>query len=178
MLEGVEFSDRSVYIWCMTNRNDIERLFKAHYAQMHRLAVGLLHDDDLARDIVHDVFASLLDGGHHTLVTGGYLLRAVKNRSLNHIRDCGIHQRIASLYFLDNEDYTTEDWPDDETIARINALIDSEISLQARRVITMRFSAGMPFAEIASTMGISETAVYRHLSNALKIIRKKLNENG
>ena len=92
----------------MTNRNDIEQLFKAHYAQMHRLAVALLHDDDLARDIVHDVFASLLDGTPQILITGGYLLKAVRNRCLNHIRDCEIHQRIADRYFLENEEYDTE----------------------------------------------------------------------
>lgn len=144
---------------------------------MLRLAVGLLHDDDLARDIVHDVFASLLDGERKILVTGGYLLRAVRNRCLNYIRDCGIHQRIAALYLLGEEEYDNEEWPDEETIARINAIIDSVISSQGRRVIELRFSSGMPFAEIASAMGLSETAVYRHLSNALKIIRKKLNEN-
>ena len=42
----------------------------------------------------------------------------------------------------------------------------------------LRFTDGMPFGRIATTMGISETAVYRHLSHALTIIRKKLNENG
>ena len=162
----------------MTNRNDIEQLFNAHYAQMYRLAKALLHDDDLARDIVHDVFASLLDGHTSLHVGGGYLLKAVRNRSLNHIRDCEIHQRIANLYFLDNVEYDSERWPDDETMARIYSLIHNDISAQAKRVIELRFSDGMPFARIAAVMGISETAVYRHLSNALKIIRKKLNENG
>ena len=65
----------------MTNGNDIEQLFKAHYAQMYRLAKALLHDDDLARDIVHDVFASLLDGHTSLHVSGGYLSNAVRNRS-------------------------------------------------------------------------------------------------
>ena len=162
----------------MTNRNSIEQLFNAHYAQMYRLSVSLLHDDDFARDIVHDVFASLLDRNHGIVVNGSYLLKAVRNRCLNHIRDCEIHHRIANRYFLDNEEYDTEDWPDDETIARIYSLIRNDISTQARRVIELRFSAGMPFARIATTMGISETAVYRHLSHALSIIRKKLNENG
>lgn len=160
----------------MTNRNDIEQLFKAHYAQMHRLAVVLLHDDDLARDIVHDVFASLLDGTHQILITGGYLLKAVRNRCLNHIRDCEIHQRIADRYFLENEEYDTEDWPDEETIARIYSLIRNDISPQARRVMELRFSDGLPFSKVAAAMGISETAVYRHLSHALTIIRQKLNE--
>lgn len=157
----------------MTNRNDIEQLFKAHYAQMYRLAVALLHDDDLARDIVHDVFVSLLDGKTDILATKSYLLRAVRNRSLNHIRDCEIHQRIANRYVLDNKEYDTEDWPDEETIARIYSLIRNDISPQARRVMELRFSDGLPFARIAATMGISETAVYRHLSHALTIIRKK-----
>lgn len=156
---------------------------------MYRLAVALLHDDDLARDIVHDVFASLLDNAADTIITGdellkemnitaGYLLKAVRNRCLNHIRDCEIHQRIANRYFLDNEEYDTEDWPDEETIARVYQLIKNDISLQARRVIDLRFSDGLLFAQIAKTMGISQTAVYRHLSHALTIIRKKLNENG
>lgn len=161
---------------CMTNRNDIEQLFKAHYAQMHRLAVALLHDDDLARDIVHDVFASLLDGTTQILITGGYLLKAVRNRCLNHIRDCEIHQRIADRYFLENEEYDTEDWPDEETIARIYSLIRNDISPQARRVMELRFSDELPFSKVAAAMGISETAVYRHLSHALTIIRQKLNE--
>ena len=172
----------------MTNRNDIEQLFKAHYARMHRLAVVLLHDDDLARDIVHDVFAALLGSGQKIAVlsigtsdlpaTGSYLLKAVRNRCLNHLRDCEIHQRVANRYFLETEEYDTEEWPDEETIARIYSLIRSDISPQARRVIELRFSSGLPFAKIAAAMGISETAVYRHLSNALKIIRQKLNENG
>lgn len=162
----------------MTDRNDIEQLFKAHYAQMFRMAVTILHDDDFARDIVHDVFESLLNGSIDFIISGGYLLRAVRNRCLNHIRDCNIHQRIANRYFLENEEYYAEDWPDEDTISRIYILIKNDISPQARRVMELRFSDGMKFARISEIMGISETAVYRHLSHALTLIRKKLNENG
>lgn len=162
----------------MADRNDIERLFKAHYAQMYRLAVVLLHDYDLARDIVHDVFVSLLDGRTDIIVAGGYLMRAVRNRCLNHIRNCEIHQLIAARYFVDVAEYDGDVWPDEETLARINHLIETEISPQSRRVMKLRFSEGLPFALIAKEMEISETAVYRHMSHALKIIRKKLNENG
>ncbi len=162
----------------MTNRNEIEKLFKENYVQMCRLAMALLHDDDLARDIVHDVFASLLAGTYDSYISSSYLLKAVRNRCLNYIRDCEIHQRIANRYFLENNEYDSEDWPDEETIGRIYGLIKSEISPQARCVMKLRFSEGLPFARIATSIGISETAVYRHLSRALTIIRKKLNENG
>ena len=162
----------------MTNKNDIEQLFKAHYAQMHRIATALLHDDELARDIVHDVFVSLLDSTPGMIVSAGYLLKAVRNRCLNHIRDCETHQRIANFYFLNDGEYESEDWPDEETICRMRSLIDTEISPQARRIIDLRFTAGMAFSKIAAEMGISETAVYRHLRHALILIRQKLNQNG
>jgi len=162
----------------MTNRNDIEQIFKAHYERMHRLAVTLLHDDDMARDIVHDVFASLLEHPAEITPGSGYLLTAVRNRCLNRIRDCGIHERIHNLWFLDDNEYDTEEWPDEETIELIHRLIQSEVSPQGRRVIELRFAGGMPFAKIAALMGISETAVYRHLRHALRLIRQKLNDHG
>ena len=162
----------------MNHKNDIEQLFKAHYGRMYRFAVAMLHDDDLAHDIVHDVFASLLDNTSDSAVTESYLLRAVRNRCLNHIRDCGIHQRVENRYFIENEEYDSEDWPDDETMATIHTLIRSDLTPQARRVMELRFSDGLQFSKIAGIMHISESAVYRHLSNALKTLRQKLINNG
>ena len=162
----------------MINKNDIEQLFKAHYEQMFRLAVSLLHDEDLARDVVHDVFVSLIESSIDFLVSGGYLIKSIRNRCLNYIRDCEIHQRVANLLLIETEEYDNEMLPDDETIAHINDLIKTEIPPRARQVIELRFSDGLQFSKIANIMEISETAVYRHLSNALKIIRQKLNENG
>ena len=162
----------------MTKRNDIERLFKTYYSQMFRLAAALLHDDDSARDIVHEVFASLLHGSYDPATKGAYLLKTVRNRCLNHIRNCEIHQRIAKLYFIENEEYDSEDWPDEEMLEKIYSVIQKELSPQARKVIELRFSREEKFKRISEIMGISETAVYRHLSQALKIIRIKLKENG
>lgn len=158
--------------------NDIERLFKAHYAQLHRLAVALLHDDDAARDIVHDVFESLLNANSSASVGPGYLVQAVRNRCMNHLRDIDRHSRIARLHFMESEEYDSEDWPDEETIERINSIIRSGLTDQCRRVMELRFIKGMPFTEIAKETGVSETTVYKHVRQALITIRKNLNENG
>lgn len=160
----------------MMDVNDIERLFKAHFSQMQRLAMALLHDEDIARDIVHDVFARLLDYSQGAPVGPGYLMMAVRNHCLNHIRACEIRERVAKLYFHDNDVYASESWPDEETITLIYDLIQSEISQQGRRVIELRFTEGLPFSEIAVAMGISKNAVFRHLRKALSIIRKKINQ--
>lgn len=143
------------------------------------MALGLLHDNDLARDIVHDVFASLLDANpvRHD-ISVAYLLRAVRNRCINHIRDCDARQRIANLYFLDNDLYESEESDNRQVMADIHGIIQANLSEKARRVIELRFAEGLPFAEVAMQMGISETAVFRHLRHALVLIRQKLNQNG
>ena len=41
-------------------RSQIESLFKTHYAQMYHLALTLLFDEAESKDVVSDVFASLL----------------------------------------------------------------------------------------------------------------------
>ena len=163
----------------MTHRSDIEKLFKKHYAQMHRQAAMLLHDDDLARDIVHDVFCALLDGNIAvTALTPSYLLRAVRNRCLNHIRDLDIHGRVLGSYFTEMDEYDEEDRTDETTEPEIYSIISNDLPEQCRRVVELRFTRGLKFEEVAREMGISQTAVFKHLRHALSIIRNKLSENG
>ena len=43
-------------------RSQIESLFKSHYTQLYHLALTLLFDEAESKDVVSDVFASLLSG--------------------------------------------------------------------------------------------------------------------
>ncbi len=162
----------------MTDKKEIEELFKTHYRQMYGLAKALLHDDDSARDIVHDVFESLLHSKGKQSVSQAYLLSSVRNRSLNRIRDKGIHERILNLYFIEADEYESEGWPDSEIISRIHRIIEEDLTPGSRRVMVLRFSEGMSSAKVAEVLGVSETAAYKHVRQALEIIRKKLRENG
>lgn len=177
----------------MTDRDEIEQLFRAHYKPLRRMASAILHDDDAARDVVHDVFAQILfkrckasgDGDfgrvlfqRNTAVTPGYLVTAVRNRCINRLRDLDTRTRIAKLYFLETDDYDSEEWLDEATIARISEIIRTDLTRQCREVMEMRFGRGLKFAEIAEALDVSEKTVYKHVRQALVIIRKKLDENG
>lgn len=157
------------------------------------MASAILHDDDAARDVVNDVFAQILfkrckasdNGGfgsvlyqRNTAVTPGYLVTAVRNRCINRLRDLDPRTRIAKLYFLETDDYDSEEWPDEATIARIYEIIRTDLTRQCREVMEMRFGRGLKFAEIAEALDVSEKTVYKHVRQALVIIRKKLDENG
>ena len=161
----------------MTTTNDIEQLFITHYTSMHRLAMLLLRNEDVARDIVHDIFESLLNAGH-TDVSGQYLLKSVRNRCLNYLRGLSTSERIKELYALDEQGVAAEEWPDDETIAKIHSTVSNNLTDACRRVVELRFTDGMSYKEISQTLGISEVAVYKHLRHAIDVLRKQLSKNG
>lgn len=161
----------------MTTNGDIERLFRTHYAAMYRLAMLILRDDEAARDIVQDIFETLLDCGLRH-VSEGYLLVAVRNRCLKHIRSLSAHDRMRAAYSVDENEIESEDWPDDETIELIQSTVSSDLTDACRRVVDLRFAQGRSYQEIADALGISKVAVYKHLRHAMAVLRKKLSQNG
>ncbi|MBQ7424143.1 MAG: hypothetical protein IJV19_05330 [Prevotella sp.] len=76
----------------MTDKRKLEELFRQHYRKMYRLAAILLHDDAESKDVVHDIFAKLLDDDQDLRedTAESYLLTCVRNRCLNVIRRRGI----------------------------------------------------------------------------------------
>lgn len=160
----------------MTTRNDIERLFRGNYEAMHLLASRLLRDEDAAKDIVHDIFSGLLSGDSAD-VSSAYLLRAVHNQCVNRLRDLSTRQRIQSFYALDLKEIEDEEWPDEETLARMRDLIDS-LPEKCRRVFDLRFSKEKSYREISEIIGVSEVAVYKHLRHALDTLRQNLKNYG
>lgn len=167
-----------MYYLCMADRNDIEVLFKTHYSRMFRLARMLLHDREAASDVVHDVFESILNMNDFQGITESYLISAVRNRSLNIIRNRVIHQRVLNLYFSRDKEYEIENWPDESMLKEIYRTIEEDLTPISRRVMEMRFKNGMTFSKIAERNGVSENAVYKHVRQALLIIRKNLRKNG
>ena len=161
----------------MTTKDDIERLFRSHYAAMHRLAMLIIRDDDVARDIVHDVFEALLVSGKSD-VSAPYLLTAVRNRCLKHIRSLSANDRMKEVYSLDEREIEDEKWPDDETIALIRKTVADDLSEACRRVVELRFTEGKSYQEVADNLGISKVAVYKHLRRAIDLLREKLSQNG
>lgn len=158
----------------MTTKSDIEKLFRSNYTVMLTLAIRLLHDTDTARDIVHDVFESVLSENLST-VTPAYLLTGVRFASLKHRRNLSLRERFNNLYALDLDEIEDDEWPDQEDVERLNELIDQSLTVQDRRVVKMRFNERMSYDEIAGQLGISEVAVYKHLRHAMDVLRQNFN---
>ncbi len=93
-------------------------------------------------------------------------------------RHVDTRDRIRRLIALDAEPDTDGDTPDEERIEAINKTIATDLPPQCRRVVELRFRDGLQYKEIAEELGISETAVYKHLRKGIETLRNKMTENG
>ena len=160
----------------MTDGRKLEKLFKLHYRQMYRLATILLHDDAESKDVVHDIFARLLDDRTDLREdkAKSYLLTSVRNRCLNVIRNRQIQERVEHLYLLELDTAITPTEQFEEELKALHKGIDQLEPPVCRDIIMKHFRDGITFNEIACHLGVSETTVYKHLRRALSQLRTYL----
>lgn len=159
---------------------EVERLFRENYRRMFLVAVFLLHDEAEGKDVVHDVFETVMRNEIELRgeTASGYLLSSTRNRCLNRLRSMRIKEKVANEYaiFSNLESVTDED-ASEERIATLNAGISHLQPPVRKKIIEMHFKQGLKFREIAAKLGISETAVYKHLRQAMASLRSQLTDN-
>ena len=158
--------------------SELEILFKTHYAAMFRLAMSLLYDEDESKDVVSDVFASLLDGGLAIRSDNarGFLLTCVRNSCINVIRHKQMRERFMKLYSKRAEPLA--DGPDDSlTLNELREYIDNNLPPLSRRIFTLRFLHDMTCQQVADAVGVSRVTVHHHLSQSLEKINTYFNNS-
>lgn len=158
--------------------SELEILFKTHYAAMFRLAMSLLYDEDESKDVVSDVFASLLDGGLAIRSDNarGFLLTCVRNTCINVIRHKQMRERFMKLY--SNRAEPLADGPDDSlTLNELREYIDNNLPPLSRRIFTLRFLHDMTCQQVADAVGVSRVTVHHHLSQSLEKINTYFNNS-
>ena len=157
-----------------------EQLFHSEYDRMYRVAYILLGDEDEAKDAVQDVFASLWDGTVELREESqrSFLLTCVRNRCLNIIAQWERHRKVETQ-IADTQDLEfPEPWqgrPDDELIEIIRHYIDGWLTPQTSKIIHMHFDDRKSYKEISNSLGISLSAVNKHLVQGMKKLRNTFN---
>lgn len=147
---------------------------------MYRAAHILLGDEDEAKDVVQDVFARLWDGSVNLREESQrtFLLTCVRNRCLNIIAQRRRQQDSTSQLVTEHTDAETETWQeksDEELTEMVQQYIDERLTPQTGRVIRMRFDDEKSYKDISHSLGISLSAVNKHIVQGLRKLRQQFN---
>ena len=132
-------------------QNAIAILYRKHWRKLYVHACNLLNDEEDAKDVVNDVFCSVLENSgqfkeEKELLPLFYVM--VRNRCIDYLR----HQNVVHK----NESKFLEEFYSDCTVVE-------EFFLNEKKC-----------GEISEKLRISDNTVRTHIARALKILRRRL----
>ena len=158
--------------------NEIEQLFRQHYAQMAKLARTMLYDDEEARDVVSEVFATLIRSDIVPVNIKNYLLTSVRNRCLSILEHKSVRAKFEQAYTLEMKSASQPaeegggEYQSNDRLGNLMTYAEQNLTKQALRVFRMRHLQGMKYQDIAVELGISRVMVYKHLTQAMEKIKE------
>jgi len=163
-----------------------EHVFKTYYIRLYHYAFKFIRETTVSEDIVQEIFSNLWEKQfdlESESIVKAYLFRSVHNRCLNYINYKKItdkhHQIIHDKIALIELEYYNSDHGNAKSLFEMEIKIDEVISklpIQCRRVFELSRQKRLKNGEIAIELNISVGVVEKHITRALKIMRKELKD--
>lgn len=163
-------------------------IFDKYYDYLCLIANSYLRDSFIAETVVGDVIYNLwkirssLDIKYSLR---SYLVRSVKNRSINYLQQEYIQREVSinhyedqaaieELFFVENK-HPLEDLLAGELEGKVDELING-LPIECQRVFRMSRFEDKKYGEIATELNISVNTVKYHMKNALMKLRLDLKD--
>lgn len=148
-------------------------MFRQHYEKMYNLARYLLSDDDESKDVVSEVFTTILANNAVLMPESeeGFLMRSVRNRCLNLIAHNGVKERVTKL-LIDDADVILSDKTDGRLEQLMLLIEDLEPPIR-KQIFRLHYLKEMSYQEVADKVGVSKVTVFNHLSQAMDWIKEQ-----
>ncbi|GAB7086583.1 RNA polymerase sigma-70 factor [Marinifilum fragile] len=163
------------------NKYAFQELFEEYYTSMYFYACKFV-DDDLARDLVHDVFMIFWQNKEHITIKSSlsaYLFRMVRNKCLQEIES----QKVKDTYRTESLNLDELAYYNDGIKSIIEIELEEKLKEAmdkmpdgCRQVFVMSRFNGLKNKEIAEQLGVSVKAVEKQITKALKILKLELKE--
>lgn len=159
------------------------RLYSYYYPQLYTSLAFIAKSHEDAQEIIHETFLKIWKTKESLALVRSfedYAYTLAKNLLFNQLKRKKVDQRVMQS-LSDQSIRNTGSTPDQEylykqyyqtAIAAIN-----ELPEQKRRIFLLRTQEGLSLGEIANEMGISVSAVKKHLYAALGSVKEALRQN-
>jgi RNA polymerase sigma-70 factor (ECF subfamily) len=154
-------------------------IYQRHRGVLYVHALRMLRSEDEAKDVVQDLFAVLWSRRTEIEMTGtvsGYLYTAVKNRILDQIARAQTRDKyINSLAgFISEGEFVTDNQVREK---ELSTLIEREVELlpeKMKQIFKLSREENLSHKDIALELKLSDKTVKKQVSNAIMILKKRL----
>lgn len=162
-------------------KSKFELFYKQNYEGLMRFAKFYLKDDQGAHEVVQEVFINIwnVSPNNEAQLTSAYVYTSVKNRSFNYLRDKKLNYSFEDDAVEAISDSALNPIEILEFKNLKNSINEAIIALPERckLIFLLKRREQMSHKQIASLLEISEKTIENQMTKALKLIRKKLEEN-
>ncbi|MGA2471658.1 MAG: RNA polymerase sigma factor [Solirubrobacteraceae bacterium] len=163
--------------------DDISRLYRAHAGELLRFFVRRTLQPEVAVDLVAETFARafFMRGryrGHEDREALGWIYGIARHELGAYFRQGAVERRAMVRLGVQLDAFTDADYERIEDLAglRSHRLAIAEglaaLSLQQREALRLRIVEERSYAELASTLGITEQTARARVSRALRALSK------
>ncbi|TQJ12500.1 RNA polymerase sigma-70 factor (sigma-E family) [Kribbella jejuensis] len=154
----------------------VSALYQQHWVGLLRLAVLMVDDRQAAEDVVQEAFAELYR--HWPLRASDAALTYLRTAVLNRSRSVLRRRKVARLYIPPHQ-APNASAESDAVLGEERSQVQQALHALPRRtreVLVLRYYLDLPFAEIAQTLGISESSARATSSRGLAVLTERLKE--
>jgi RNA polymerase sigma-70 factor, ECF subfamily len=159
-----------------------EQLYREHAARVFRYCLSQVSHRGDAEDLAADVFAAAFRAFSTVDLTPGaelaWLLRIARNAVIDHRRRHTRRSALVARFFGDVPEADPKADVEGEVVLRDEVRLAlaamTHLSDKDRVVIGLRIAAGLPHAEVAAVLGVSEHAATMACKRALTRLRRHL----
>lgn len=159
----------------MSFSSDYEAFFKKNYSSAYYLALSIVRDEEVSRDIVADSFEYLYS--HNREFTEGerrnYLYMVIRNKCADHYRKQTVKDKYSEYVIHSAETKEDNNWEEHERLVEQVMEAVKDLTPRTQEIVTAHYIKHKKYQEVADDLGISESAVKKHIMQALKFLREK-----
>ncbi len=178
----VEYSESAVInLLREGNEKAFEKIFRIYFKSLHSYAYTFMKDDELAEEIVQNVFCRIWEKRDQLKTDGSlkaYLYRSVHNESLNYLKQQKTRAALQVHYGNSDEEgsaQASEKIMVAELETHIKKALD-ELPQQCRTIFQLSRFEQLKYQQIADQLNLSVKTVENQMGKALKVLRLKLAE--
>jgi len=166
------------------NIDALEIIYEDNYATLYHYGMKFSRDNDLIKDLIHELFIELIDSGSRLSKTDNirfYLLKALRNKLLKHLSESSKFssklEESTEFNLIDSIESQLIKKEVEEQLENQVITAIKKLSIKQQEIIYLRFYNDISYPEIAVLFDVNIQTVRNLMNRAINSLKEDLRSN-